>query len=132
MIRKLITKKEEGFTLIELMIVIAIIGVLAAIAIPNFIAYRNKSYCTMVSGDAQALKGAIGAYFSNPTKTTVNGMGPTDFTPDVVLSGSTAAIAQAGEQVTITLTPTGNATKCQLGSTFVAYLGTTTQGGWQP
>jgi type IV pilus assembly protein PilA len=37
-------KKEKGFTLIELMIVVAIIGILSAIAVPNFLSYRTKGY----------------------------------------------------------------------------------------
>ncbi len=69
MLHRLINKK--GFTLIEIMIVIAIIGILAAIAIPNFLSYRAKSYCSAVESDAIAITGAIADYFSNPEHTSV-------------------------------------------------------------
>jgi prepilin-type N-terminal cleavage/methylation domain-containing protein len=67
MLQKLRGTNNQGFTLIELMIVIAIIGILAAIAIPNFIAYRNKTFCSATESDANSIASAVADYFSIPT-----------------------------------------------------------------
>jgi type IV pilus assembly protein PilA len=61
---------EKGFTLIELMIVIAIIGILAAIAIPQFTKYRQRGYDSTANSDVKNMYTAAQAYFSDyPTGT---------------------------------------------------------------
>ena len=54
--------KTAGFSLIELMIVLAIMATLAAIAVPTFISYRDKSRVAQVVGSSEVIRSALASY----------------------------------------------------------------------
>ena len=57
-------RNRKGFTLVELMIVVAIIGILAAIAIPNFLAFRLKAKTSEAKSNLGAIRSTEVAYFA--------------------------------------------------------------------
>lgn len=127
---------EHGFTLIEIMIVIAILGMLAAIAIPNYISYRDKGFCSLTESDANSVAGAVADYFALPSHTAlVNDnlhAGVASWKVVTLTAGNTFTVNAAAPNTAITITVTDVSGRCPSSYMAAATSTTNAKGYWDP
>lgn len=98
---------QKGFTLIELMVVIALLGIIAAIAIPQFRAYQARSYMASVRADAGTAYKGIRIWIDDnngaaPTAETIAGGSVGATYPYIKASKDNTIAIAAGGVITIT------------------------------
>src|SRR3954470_6063139 len=75
-----LSKKRAGFTLVEIMIVVAIIALLAAIAVPGFLRARKRSQAAKVLNDLRLIDAAVDQYAIETSKSTGSTVSVSDWT----------------------------------------------------
>ena len=75
-----LNRKHAGFTLVEIMIVVAIIALLAAIAVPGFLRARKRSQASKILNDLRMIDAAVDQYAIETNRTTGNTVAVTDWT----------------------------------------------------
>ena len=75
-----LNRKHAGFTLVEIMIVVAIIALLAAIAVPGFLRARKRSQASKILNDLRMIDAAVDQYAIETNRTTGFVVGTVDWT----------------------------------------------------
>ncbi len=75
-----LTSRRAGFTLVEIMIVVAIIALLAAIAVPGFLRARKRSQASRIINDLRLIDSAVDQYAIETNKKTGDAVGISDWT----------------------------------------------------
>jgi prepilin-type N-terminal cleavage/methylation domain-containing protein len=77
---KKLNSRHGGFTLVEIMIVVAIIALLAAIAVPGFLRARKRSQASRILNDLRMIDAAVDQYAIETNRSTGNTVNTTDWT----------------------------------------------------
>jgi prepilin-type N-terminal cleavage/methylation domain-containing protein len=77
---KTLNTKQRGFTLVEIMIVVAIIALLASIAVPGFLRARKRSQASRIINDLRLIDGAVDQYAIETNKVSGATVNTTDWT----------------------------------------------------
>jgi prepilin-type N-terminal cleavage/methylation domain-containing protein len=106
---KKLTTKRAGFTLVEIMIVVAIIALLAAIAVPGFLRARKRSQASKIINDLRLISGAVDQYAIETSKVTGDPVSIVDWTnylkkdTNLYLTGADLLGAPYGDQTVDTI-----------------------------
>ncbi len=130
-------KKEKlsGFTIIEMMVVVAIIGTLAAIAIPNYLAYRDKGFCTSVEFDGGTVLSSLACYFAEPENMSCRDIESLENDADCgfSLNENLAHLEQigGGGNACWIIRVSDLSSRCPRSTVFSTYMGTSADPGWE-
>jgi len=92
-IRKSMDEKDQGFTLVELLVVMIIIGILAAIAIPVFLSQREKARDTSTKADVSTIGKELATYYVEPATTPNLGITQASIGADIVIADGVTNVA---------------------------------------